>query len=54
VGPEEGLPEPSVVTCDNLVTIPKSTFDRERVGELELEQRAALDRALRYSLDIQY
>jgi mRNA interferase MazF len=54
VGPEEGLPEPSVVTCDNLVTIPKSTFDRERVGQLGLEQRAALDRALRYSLDIQY
>jgi mRNA interferase MazF len=54
VGPEEGLSERSVVACDNLVTIPKSTLDRERVGRLGLDQRAALDRALRYSLDIQY
>ena len=54
VGLEEGLQEPSAVTCDNFVTIPKSTFDRQRVGKLGLEQRAALDRALRYALDIQY
>lgn len=54
VGPGEGLPERSVVTCDNLVTIPKSTFDRDRVGRLDVERRADLDRALRYSLDIQY
>jgi mRNA interferase MazF len=54
VGPEEGLPEPSVVTCDNLVTIPRSAFDREQVGQLSLEQTATLDRALRYALDIQY
>jgi mRNA-degrading endonuclease toxin of MazEF toxin-antitoxin module len=48
------LPEPSVVNCDNLVTLPKSLLDRERVGRISLEQTAALDRALRYALDIQY
>lgn len=54
VGPDEGLPEASVVTCDNLVTLPKSILDRERVGQLNLERTAALDQALRYALDIRY
>ena len=53
VGPDEGLPEPSVVSCDNLLTVPKNVMD-EPVGRLDLDARARLDRALRYALDIQY
>ena len=54
VGPEEGLPESSVINCDNLITIPTELFDRARVGHLGLEARISLDEALRYALDIQY
>ena len=54
VGPEDGLPETCVITCDNLVTIPKSVIDNEVVGQLGIVQRASLDHALRYALDIQY
>lgn len=53
VGPGEGLPEPSVISCDNLLTVPKSVMD-EPVGRLDLDARARLDEALRYALDIQY
>lgn len=54
VGPDEGLPERSVVSCDNLVTVPKRYFDADPVGRLGFEKRAELDRALRYALDVQY
>ena len=54
VGTEEGLPEPSVVSCDNLVTVPKTDLDADPVGQLDLQKRVELDRALRYALDIQY
>lgn len=54
VGPSEGLPEVSVISCDNVVTIPVDALDAEPVGHLDLEGRARLDRALRYALDIQY
>jgi len=54
VGPAEGLPEQCVVTCDNLLTIPKASLDREPVGHLNLAGRVVLDQALRYMLDIQY
>lgn len=54
VGPSEGLPEVSVISCDNVVTIPVDVLDAEPVGHLDLEGRARLDRALRYALDIQY
>ncbi len=54
VGPDEGLPEVSVITCDNVVTLPISTLADGPVGHLILGKRAALDRALRYALDIQY
>lgn len=53
VGPSEGLPAPSVISCDNLLTVPKSVMD-EPVGRLDLDARARLDQALRYALDIQY
>jgi mRNA interferase MazF len=54
VGTGEGLPEPSVVSCDNLITVPISTLDEKPVGQLDLDGRVRLDRALRYALDIQY
>ena len=54
VGREEGLPEAGVVSCDNLMTVPKVDLDSDAVGRLGLEKRVELDRALRYALDIQY
>ena len=54
VGVAEGLPEPSVITCDNLITIPVAVLDDQPVGHLGLEARADLDQALRYALDIRY
>jgi mRNA interferase MazF len=54
VGSAEGLPEISVITCANLVTIPKSVIDDQVLGQLGLVKRASLDQALRYALDIQY
>ena len=52
VGADEGLPGESVITCDNLLTIPKAQLDPEPVGILGPMKRRQLDRALRYSLAI--
>ena len=54
VGPDEGLPEASAISCDNLVTVPQSGLDPAATGHLDEVKRAELDRALRYALDIQY
>lgn len=54
LGPEQGLPEPCVISCDNVLTVPLDAFDPTPVGHLDLGTRAALDRALRYALDIAY
>jgi len=54
IGEDEGLSETCVISCDNLVTFPKSVIADQVAGQLSLVQRAALDRALRYALDIQY
>jgi mRNA interferase MazF len=54
VGLDEGLPEPSVISCDNLVTIPLESLDDMPVGHLGLDARIRLDIALRYALDIRY
>jgi mRNA interferase MazF len=54
VGPQQGLPEPSASTCDNLITIPSGFFERAPVGHLDIAARIKLDQALRYALDIQY
>lgn len=54
VGPDEGLPEASVISCDNVLTLPKELLAPEAVGKLGVAKRADLDRALRYALDIQY
>ncbi len=53
VASDEGLPSPSVVHCDNLVTVPKLSFVAQPAGSLGVEQRAGLDRAQRDALDIQ-
>jgi mRNA interferase MazF len=54
VGQREGLPDDSVINCDSVVTIPVEWFDRDPVGRLDLAGVAALDQALRYSLDIHF
>jgi len=54
VGADEGLPDVSVITCDNIVTLAKTMLTEDPVGHLDFEKRAELDRALRYALDIQY
>ena len=54
VGTDEGLPAASVISCDNVITVPLDAFDTQPVGRLGPEARMQLDRALRYALDIQY
>jgi len=54
VGAESGLPGDGVISCDNLITIPRASLDPEPIGALDLQRRIALDRALRYALDIAY
>lgn len=54
VGSAEGLTDPSVISCDNLITIPARLLDPQIVGHLDLRKRIKLDEALRYALDIEY
>lgn len=54
VGPEHGLPEACVISCDNVITIPVDALDDEPLGHLDEITRARLDQALRYALDILY
>ncbi len=54
IGPAEGLPDKSVINCDNLITVPVTLLDSEPVGHLDLHGRIRLDQAVRYALDIQY
>jgi mRNA interferase MazF len=54
IGPEQGLADPCVISCDNVITVPIDVLDDEPVGHLDEVVRAALDRALRYALDIVY
>ena len=54
IGPEEGLPEACVISCDNVLTVPLSDFDERPVGHLNEIKRSELDRALRFALDIVY
>lgn len=54
VGRREGLPASCVISCDNLVTVPKQLLNEIRVGRLGRQKRIELDRALRYALDLQY
>jgi len=54
VGPEQGLPERGVISCDNIITVPVEDLDAEPVGRLDEVERAELDIALRFALDIVY
>jgi mRNA interferase MazF len=54
IGPDEGLPEPCVINCDNIVTVPIDALDQSPVGQLDEVKRSELDRALRYALDVLY
>lgn len=54
IGPKQGLRQPCVVSCDNVITVPVGALDDEPVGHLDELLRAGLDRALRYALDIVY
>lgn len=54
VGPDQGLPERCVITCDNVITVPIEILDPEPVGQLDEIARAEVDRALRFALDIIY
>ena len=37
VGAAEGLPERSVISCDNLITIPVALLDAHAVGHLDIQ-----------------
>lgn len=54
IGPEQGLGNRCVISCDSVITVPVSVLDGEPVGHLGEVVRADLDRALRYALDIVY
>jgi mRNA interferase MazF len=54
VGTGHGLPQTSAIVCDNILTVPQAQFDAEPVSHLDEVHIAALDRALRYALDIRY
>lgn len=54
IGTNEGLPEPCVISCDNVLTLPLADLDSLPVGHLNEIKRSELDRALRYALDIVY
>jgi mRNA interferase MazF len=52
VGPANGLDQDSVISCDNIVTVPKSTLGRQ-IGYLLPEQEAALTAAIRRAFDLE-
>ncbi|MCP3935920.1 MAG: type II toxin-antitoxin system PemK/MazF family toxin [Actinomycetia bacterium] len=54
LGPDHGLPESCIISCDNVITIPQTELDDDPVGQLDEMARAQLDSALRYALDIIY
>jgi mRNA interferase MazF len=52
VGPENGLDRASVVSCDNVVTIPTAALGRQ-IGRLLPEQEPALTAALHAAFDLE-
>lgn len=52
VGPENGLDHPSVVSCDNVLTVPTSSLGRQ-IGRLLPEQEVALTAALHAAFDLE-
>ena len=51
VGPANGLGHGSVVSCDNIVTVPVGALGRQ-LGFLLAEQEAALTEAIRAAFDL--
>ncbi|WP_324273589.1 type II toxin-antitoxin system PemK/MazF family toxin [Blastococcus brunescens] len=51
VGPDNGLDHPSVVSCDNVVTIPTAALGRQ-IGRLLPEQEHVLTAALHAAFDL--
>lgn len=51
VGPANGLDHTSVVSCDNIVTVPVSALGRQ-LGFLLAEQETALTDAIRAAFDL--
>src|SRR3712207_2497586 len=51
VGPANGLDHPSVINCDNVVTVPKSALGRQ-IGRLHSEKEVALTAALHAAFDL--
>jgi mRNA interferase MazF len=54
LGPDDGLGAECVIACDTIVTVPIEAFDPEPVGHLDPDRAFALDRALRYALDVRW
>lgn len=54
LGRDEGLPEESAASLDNLLSVPKARFDPRPAGALDAARVPELDRALRYALEIVY
>lgn len=52
VGPANGLDQASVVSCDNIVTVPVSALGRQ-LGFLLAEQETALSDAIRTAFDLE-
>jgi mRNA interferase MazF len=52
VGRPEGLSRPSVVSCDNVITIPKRQLADRPIGRLAPSRIDQLDAALRFALGI--
>ncbi|MGY1696794.1 MULTISPECIES: type II toxin-antitoxin system PemK/MazF family toxin [unclassified Geodermatophilus] len=52
VGPADGLDDPSVISCDNIVTVPTSALGRQ-IGRLRPEQEIALTAALHAAFDLE-
>ena len=51
VGRANGLTHPSVVSCDNIVTVPKSVLGRH-IGYLLPSQESALSSAIRSAFEL--
>lgn len=52
VGPANGLDQASVISCDNIVTVPADLLGRQ-IGILLTEQEAALAEAIRLAVDLE-
>jgi mRNA interferase MazF len=51
VGRANGLVQPSVISCDNIVTVPKVALGQQ-IGHLLPAQEAALSTAIRAAFDL--